>query len=240
VARGADGAARGGEGTHPARRRAGEAAARAAVGPDRQDVQVRHRRRQCLAGRPLQGAFAADDLPLHARARLQGGLSVLLGDRGRVQRIRHSPAESRRLVLRRFAGAAGQGAGLQEADGLELSVGVVVRRRLQLRLRRRRHRGATAVARRRIQLHGSGREGGRGFGRRNHRLGDRRRRRCRLADVLSRAARHEHVRARRRRRLSHVLGLRARAGRPVGHVPVARPRAARAQRIRSRTLVAAS
>ena len=40
---------------------------------------------------------------------------------------------------------------------------------------------------------------------------------------------HERVRARGRRRLPHLLGVRARAGRPLGHVPVARPRATWAQ-----------
>src|SRR5205807_2663668 len=41
---------------------------------------------------------------------------------------------------------------------------------------------------------------------------------------------HERVRARGRRRLPHVLGLCARPGRSLGHVPVARPGAARAKR----------
>jgi predicted dithiol-disulfide oxidoreductase (DUF899 family) len=38
-----------------------------------------------------------------------------------------------------------------------------------------------------------------------------------------RNARHERVRARQRRRLPHLLHLRARAGWPLGHLPVARP-----------------
>ena len=41
---------------------------------------------------------------------------------------------------------------------------------------------------------------------------------------------HELVRARGRRRLPLLLGIHARAGRSLGHVPVARPRATRAQR----------
>ena len=45
-----------------------------------------------------------------------------------------------------------------------------------------------------------------------------------LGHVHARAAGHERVRARGRRRLPHLLGLCARAGRPLGHVPVARPR----------------
>src|SRR5436309_9082355 len=75
-----------------AQRRAGAAAARAAVGSDRQGVSIRDRRGERLAGRPLPRALAAPRLPLHVRARLQGGVSVLLGDRGRLQRVRRAPA----------------------------------------------------------------------------------------------------------------------------------------------------
>ena len=57
-------------------------------------------------------------------------------------------------------------------------------------------------------------------------------RRHRLRDLPPRRSRRECVRARRRRRVPHVLGVHARAGRPLGHVPVARPRAARSQRRR--------
>src|SRR5262249_51989288 len=41
---------------------------------------------------------------------------------------------------------------------------------------------------------------------------------------------HERVRARGRRRLPYVFNLCARTGRPLGHVPVARPRTQRTQR----------
>ena len=51
------------------------AATGAAVGPNRQDVQVRHRRGQRFARGPLQRAFAAAHLSLHVRARLHGGMS---------------------------------------------------------------------------------------------------------------------------------------------------------------------
>ena len=44
------------------------------------------------------------------------------------------------------------------------------------------------------------------------------------------SAGHERVRARGWRRLPHLFGVHARAGRPLGDVPVARPRATRAQR----------
>src|SRR5438876_7919613 len=54
--------------------------------------------------------------------------------------------------------------------------------------------------------------------------------RNRRAHVLARSAGHERVRARGRRRLPQLFHLRARAGRPLGHVPVARPRPQGAQR----------
>ena len=50
------------------------------------------------------------------------------------------------------AGAAREAAGVQAADGLDVSLGVLARQRLQLRLQRLVHRGATARGGRRIQL----------------------------------------------------------------------------------------
>ncbi len=41
---------------------------------------------------PLSRALTAARLPFHVRARLQGGMPVLLGDRGRVRRHRRAPA----------------------------------------------------------------------------------------------------------------------------------------------------
>ena len=73
MARSAARAARGGEGANAAQRRAGAAAAGAAVGSDRQGVSIRDRRGERLAGRPLPRALAAPRLPLHVRARLHGG-----------------------------------------------------------------------------------------------------------------------------------------------------------------------
>lgn len=52
--------------------------------------------------------------------------------------------------------------------------------------------------------------------------------RDRRGDIHSREAGHERVRARRRRRLPHLFHLCARARRPLGHVPMARPRPERA------------
>src|SRR6266851_351299 len=78
VARSADGTARGGKGAHAAQRRAGAAAAGAAVGSNRQGVSIRYRRGERLAERSLPGALAAPRLPLHVRARLHRRLPVLL------------------------------------------------------------------------------------------------------------------------------------------------------------------
>ena len=50
------------------------------------------------------------------------------------------------------AGAAREAAGVQAANGVDVSLGVLVRRRLQLRLQRLVHRGATAPGGHRIQL----------------------------------------------------------------------------------------
>ena len=82
----------------------------------------------------LFGTLAAPHLSLHVRARLHGRVPVLLGDRGRLRRLRRPPRESRRHARRGVAGSAGETAGVQAADGLELPLGVVVRQRLQLRL----------------------------------------------------------------------------------------------------------
>ena len=54
--------------------------------------------------------------------------------------------------------------------------------------------------------------------------------RNRRGHLHARAAGHERVRARGRRRLPHLFRLCARTGRPLGHVPVARPRSQGAQR----------
>jgi predicted dithiol-disulfide oxidoreductase (DUF899 family) len=59
-----------------------------------------------------------------------------------------------------------------------------------------------------------------------------------LRDVQARRARDERLRTPGRRRLPHLLGVRKRDRRPLGHVAVARPRATRSQRDRLRLLVA--
>ena len=145
-------AARGGEGAHAAQRRAGAAAAGAAVGPDRQGVSVRDRRGERLAGGPLPRALAAARLPLHVRARLQGGLSVLLGDRGRLQRVRRAPGQPRRHAVGGVARAAREAAGVQAADGLDVpwasSFGSDFNSDFSVSV----HRGAAARGGHRIQL----------------------------------------------------------------------------------------
>ncbi len=144
VAGRAPGTAGGGEGPRPARRRAGAAAAGAAVGARGKGLSLRHRRRPRLAGRPLRGARAAPRVPLHVRARLPGGLPVLLHDRGRVQRLRGAPGPPRRGAVGGVAGAPRQAPGLQAAARLDLPVGLRAQRRLQLRFQRLVHRGAAA------------------------------------------------------------------------------------------------
>src|SRR6266705_2699058 len=101
--------------------------------------------------------LAAPHLSLHVRARLHGRVSVLLGDRGRLQRLRRPPRQSRCHALRGVTGAARETAGIQAADGLELPLGLFVRQRLQLRLPGGAHQRAVAVGIRRVQLPRSGR-----------------------------------------------------------------------------------
>src|SRR5437899_4465051 len=238
MARSAARAARGREGTHAAQRRDGAAAAGAAVGSHRQGLSIRDRRGERLAGRPLPRALAAPRLPLHVRARLHGGVSVLLGDRGRVRRLRRPPGQPRRHAFGSVAGAPREAAGVQAADGLDVSLGVLIWQRLQLRLQRGVQRGATARGGHRIQLPARGRgddtrrQGARDTlaldTRRDHYVRDHERNR--RGHVHAREAGHERLRARGRRRLPHLFHVCARGGRPVGHVPVARPRTQGAQR----------
>ena len=108
-----------------------------AVGSDRQGVSIRHRRRRRLARGPLPRPLAAPRLSLHVRAGLQGGLSVLLDDRRRVRRLRRHLANHDVDVEGGVARAAREAAGVQAADGLDVSLGVLVRQRLQRRLQRR-------------------------------------------------------------------------------------------------------
>jgi hypothetical protein len=77
-----------------------------ALGSHRQGVPLRDRRRHSVPRRSLQRTLAAAHLSLHVRARLHGRVSVLLGDRGRLRRLRRSPRESRCHALRGVTGSA--------------------------------------------------------------------------------------------------------------------------------------
>src|SRR5436309_10077934 len=153
----------------------------------------------------------------------------LLDDRRRVRRLRRAPGQSRRRAFGGVAGGGCEGAGVQAADGVDVPLGVLVRQRLQPRLQCLVHRGATARGDHRIQLRAQrpcdGRDGGSAAGFQER--GNGRNRRC---HVHAREAGHERIRARGRRRLPQLFHLCARTGRPLGHVPVARPRPQGAQR----------
>src|SRR5436190_6222496 len=119
---------------------------------------------------------------------------------------------------------------------MEFPLGVLVRQRLQRRLQRLIHRGTTARGGHRIQL--PARAGvavtqRRGDGEPHAGDACRRQRghdRNRPGHVYAREAGHERVRARGRCRLPHLFHLCARTGRPLGDVPVARPRPQGTQR----------
>ena len=91
-------------------------------------------------GRALRRPLPAPDLPLHVRAGLRGGMPGQLLDGRRPRRPAAAPSCPRRDPAARFAGSAGEASGVQAADGLEPSLGLVGEHRLQLRLRRLLHR----------------------------------------------------------------------------------------------------
>src|SRR5262249_41450993 len=122
----AAGAAQRRKGTHAAQRRTGAAAAGTAVGSYRQGVSIRDRRRKRDTGGPLRRALAAPYLPFHVWPRLHRGMPVVLEHRRRVRGLRCPPCESRRHTVGGVASASRETAGVQAADGLELSLGVVV------------------------------------------------------------------------------------------------------------------
>ena len=76
-----------------------------------------------VAGRSLPRPLAAAHLSLHVRPRLQGGMPGLLGDRGWLQRLRRPPGQPRRHAVGGLARAAGEAAGVQAADGVDVSRG---------------------------------------------------------------------------------------------------------------------
>ena len=127
------------------------------------------------------------------------------------------------------AGASREAAGVQAADGVDVSLGVLLRQRLQLRLQRPVHRGATARGGHRIQLPARGRRGSCAAAR------------GRSPQIAAMTGTDVATYTRERPGMSafaledgvvyHTYSdLCARTGRPLGHVPVARPRTQGAQR----------
>ncbi len=82
-------------------------------------------------------ALAAPHLPLHVRARLQGGVSVLLGDRGRLQRPPSVHLANHDVTLAAVSRAPlAKLQAYKQRMGWTLPLGVLVRQRLQFRLHR--------------------------------------------------------------------------------------------------------
>ena len=117
VARRPPRAARAREGAHPPERRAGGAAAGAALGPRRQGLRVRHRGRPADARGAVRRALAAARLPLHVRPRLGRGLPELLVDRRRVRPRDRAPRAARRDDGLRVARAGREAGGVQRRMG---------------------------------------------------------------------------------------------------------------------------
>jgi Bacterial protein of unknown function (DUF899) len=78
----------------------------------------------------------------HVRPGVRSGLPRLLESRGPPRRRACPPQPPRRHLALLLASAAGEAPGLQAADGLEVPLGVDLRKRLSVRLRPRSHRGA--------------------------------------------------------------------------------------------------
>ena len=140
----ARGAARPREGAHEAGRRAGAPATRAAVGPRREGLPPRHRRRPAHACGAVRRPQSAAHLPLHVRPELPGRLPDQLVDRGQRRRPHPAPERARRDDALRVAGPTREAAGVQAAHGLERSLGVVGQQRVQPRPRLLEQRGGDA------------------------------------------------------------------------------------------------
>jgi hypothetical protein len=114
------------------------------VGPDRQGVSIRDRPRGAPRWRISSRALAAPRLPLHVRARLHGGMSVLL-DRSRMASTA-SPSTWRTTTSRsrRCRGRRSRSCRRTSGGWGGRFPGRPRRRRLQLRLQRLVHRGAAA------------------------------------------------------------------------------------------------
>ncbi|CUI36553.1 Uncharacterised protein [Achromobacter xylosoxidans] len=212
-------------------RRGGAPAAGAAMGAPGQVVPFRYGQRRRDARRPVPGAVAVARVSLHVRARLQGRLPLVFVDRRRFQRHRHAPGPPRRHAVGRVAGPAGEAAGLQAQDGLDVSLGLVRRERLQFRFQRLVHPGPAAGGRG-VQLpprrpgHATGHCRAAPGGVRD--LGGHHRHRPAHLHAGTRG--HERVRAAGRRDPPHLFHLFARHRCHLGHVRLARPRAQGPQR----------
>ena len=105
-----------------------------------------------VAGRPLRRALAAARLPLHVRSRVHRRVPVVLGDRGRLQRLGRPPGAPRRGVRRGLARADRRARGLQAPDGLDASPGRPPAAATSTSTSHVGHRGAAALGQRRVQL----------------------------------------------------------------------------------------
>ncbi len=137
--------ARGGEGADAAQRRAGAAAPGAAVGPGRQGVSIRDRGsgaprwRTCSRGARSSSSTTSCSGPTTRRAVRPARRSRTGSTASAVHLANHD------VTLWAVSRAPLEAAGVQAADGVDVSVGVLVRRRLQLRLQRRVHRGSSSA-----------------------------------------------------------------------------------------------
>ena len=158
-----------------------------------EDYLLRYRRRREGARRAVRRAIPAARLPLHVRPQLRGRLPGQLIDRRHRRRRTPAPARSRRDLRARLTSTAGEAAALQAPHGLESSLGLLRAHRLQLRPWLLAHRGTGPPG-------CSADDGQRATAdRRAKRALDRYRRRW----LPDREPRVQHLRTRRRHRLSH-------------------------------------
>ncbi len=204
--------AREGKGAHQAARCREHRPPPAPDGRDRQGLRLRRTRRQGAPPRHVRRSAPADPRPFHVRPDLGRGLLELhRGRRRDLRRIPRPPRRARHVVRSGRAGAARQDRDVQGEAGLDVPVVLVARIRLQLRLPRHARRVGRSVP---VQLPHQGRA---------------RCRRAAAARLLGFAgvAGTQLLPARRRPRVPHVLGIRARHG--VGRWLVLLPRRDRAR-----------
>src|SRR3984885_5577851 len=128
---GSQGAAEKGKGIRPTARRAERRTAQTAMGENYEELCFRSTRWHRDAGGSIRWAQPTGYLPLHVRTRLAGGLPELLV-RVRPYRGRDSASGGpRRDDGDGLTRASGQNRGVQEAHGLALQVGVLLRQRFQ-------------------------------------------------------------------------------------------------------------